>query len=482
VTASNTAELRRKRDALVHADLVELRLDSVADPDAAGALAGRRRPVIVTCRPTWEGGQFDGSEEERRRILGEALALGADYVDIEWKADFRDLPAETGGQRIVLSNHDFAGVPDDLPSRLRAMRATGAEIVKLAARANRLSDCLPLLDLGAGASRDGGVVVVAMGPRGLCSRILAGRFGSAWTYAGPMSDVGQVSLEELLDQYRFRTIGESTEVYGVVGSPVGHSVSPAMHNAAFEAATLDAVYLPLDAADADDFVTFARGIGLSGASVTIPFKVALFERVDEVDAVARRVGAINTIRVAGDRWVGANTDASGFLRPLQEQGVALRGARAAILGAGGAARAVAIALGSVGADVTVHARNPARARDVALIVSGAVGPWPPAAGAWDLLVNCTPIGMHPHRDETPVRMELLTGRVVYDLVYNPPFTRFLREAAAAGCQTIGGLDMLVGQADEQFQWWIGSRPQPGVMRAAALKRLMEYSTDANHVV
>jgi shikimate dehydrogenase len=228
-------------------------------------------------------------------------------------------------------------------------------------------------------------------------------------------------------------------------------------------------------------MTFGRAIGISGASVTIPHKVALFDRVDEVYSVARRIGAINTIRVADGRWIGGNTDASGFLHPLLDR-EELKGRRAAVLGAGGAARAVVVALASSGCSVRVHARNRAQAEDTAAIASGQVGPWPPEPDSWDLLVNCTPIGMHPRVDETPVPADQLTGRVVYDLVYNPSTTRLLREAAARGCHTIGGLDMLVGQAQEQFQWWTGEEPQPGVMREAALKRLAEFVRDENHVV
>jgi 3-dehydroquinate dehydratase/shikimate dehydrogenase len=481
VTAPTTAELRRRRDSVADADLVELRLDSVSDPSVAGALEGRRRPVIVTCRPAWEGGRFTGSEEERRRLLQEALALGAEYVDIEWRAHFDDLLAQTGGRRIVLSAHDYVSMPADLAERARAMRGTGAEVVKLVAKANRLSDCIALLELGASMGKQGGVVLIGMGERGLASRVLARRFGSAWTYAGGEAGVGQVTPSELLGDYRFSSLTDSTELYGLVGSPVSHSVSPSMHNAAFRAARVDAVYLPLPAADADDFLTFGRAFSLKGASVTIPFKVSLFDRVDEACAVARRIGAINTIRVVNGRWLGGNTDASGFLQPLRDRGVSVGGMRAAILGAGGAARAVAIALAPSGVDVRVHARNRRRAEDVAMIVSGSVGSWPPEAGSWDLLINCTPIGMHPDGEKTPVPAELLTGRLVYDLVYNPLVTRLLRDAAKAGCQTIEGLDMLVAQAQEQFQWWTDTRPPAGVLRAAALKQLSEFMTDADYV-
>jgi 3-dehydroquinate dehydratase/shikimate dehydrogenase len=480
VTAPTTAELRRKRDEVVDADFVELRLDSVSDPNVAGALAGRRLPAIVTCRPTWEGGRFLGSEDERRSLLREALARGAEYVDVEWKADFRDVIAETAGRGVVLSMHDFDGVPHDLAAQAQAMRATGAEIVKLAVMTTRLTDCLPLLDLGAQIGR-GGAVLIGMGECGLATRVLARKFGSRWTYAGLERQVGQLTPGELLGSYRFRSVTESTGIYGLVGSPLTHSASPAMHNAAFSAAGLDAVYLPFPAADADDFVTFGRALGVRGASVTIPFKVALRDRVDEADAVARRIGAINTIREIEGRWIGGNTDAAAFLRPLRDR-VPLAGARVAVLGAGGSARAVVAALAGSEARVSVHARSRARAEEVAMTASVAVGPLPPEPGSWDLLVNCTPVGMFPNVDATPVEAAALTGRYVYDLIYNPPTTRLLREAAAAGCQTIGGLEMLVAQALEQFEWWTGVKPPAGVMREAALKRLAEFMRNENHVV
>jgi 3-dehydroquinate dehydratase/shikimate dehydrogenase len=481
VTAPTLAELRQARDNAEGADLVELRLDTVSDPSVAGALAGRRRPVIITCRSRAEGGHFQGSEEERRRILAEALALGAEYVDVEWRAHFDDLVTLAGGRRIVLSFHDFDAMPEDLAGIARAMRSAGAEIIKIAAKARRLSDCVTLLELAASIGRQGGTVLIAMGEAGLVSRILAGRFGSAWTYTGTLNDIGQLTPAALAGEYRFRNIGPNTKLYGIVGSPISHSVSPAMHNAAFRAARLDAVYLPMPAADAEDFVRFARAFGVKGASVTIPFKVPLYERADEADSVARRIGAINTLRMDDGRWLGANTDAAGFLQPLAERGVALRGARAAILGAGGSARAVAVALASSGAEITIHARDRAKGEEVAMLVGAKTAEWLPQPGSWDLLVNCTPIGMYPRIDQSPVPPEALTGRAVYDLVYNPPVTRLLHDAATAGCQTIGGLDMLVAQALEQFRWWTGVSPSPGVMRAAAAARLSEFAANEHYV-
>jgi 3-dehydroquinate dehydratase / shikimate dehydrogenase len=481
VTAATTADLRQKRDQVIDADLVELRLDSVRDPDVAAALHGRCRPVVITCRPTWEGGHFAGSEEERKRILGDALALGAEFVDVEWRAQFGDLLARTGGERIVLSAHEFDAMPNDLADRERAMRSTGAQVVKIAAATNSLSDCVPLLELGAKHQGDRDLILIGMGKYGLATRVLAGRFGSRWTYAGALDDIGQLSAQSLLTSYRFRGITESTAIYGVAGGSVTHSVSPAIHNAAFQAAGVDAVYLPFPAASADDFHKFGRAIGISGASVTIPLKVSLFEYLDEVDPIARRIGAVNTIKVENGGWRGRNTDAAGFLKPLLER-VPLGGLRVAIVGAGGAARAVAVALSTTGCSIRVHARNRAQAEEVAALASAEVGVFPPEAGSWDLLVNCTPVGLHQQLEATPVPKERLTGRYVYDLIYNPPATRLLRDGAAAGCQTIGGLEMLVAQAREQFEWWTGLKPEAGVMQAAALARLAEFARNEDHVV
>ena len=485
LTAPTMAELRQERDAVAEADLVELRLDTVRDPDVASALHGRRRPVIVTCRPVWEGGRFTGSEEERKRILGEAIDLGAEYVDVEWRAGFEDLLARVHGTRIVLSCHDFEGVPADLVARTQAMRATGAAVVKVAVTATQLRDCLPLLELRETAPRESGsaqgLVAIAMGEAGLASRVLACRFGSAWTYAGAERHVGQVSADALVTDYRFRTITGETEVYGLLGNPVSHSVSPAMHNAAFAAAGKDAVYLPFPAASAEDFVVFARAMGLKGASVTTPYKVAMLDHVSEVLPDARRFGAINTIHAGTGRWIGGNTDATAFLQPLTDRGP-IAGARVAVLGAGGAARTVAVALTEHGARVRVHARSQRRAEDVATFAGAEAGPWPPPPGTWDVLVNCTPAGMHPHVDETPVPAVHLTGRVVYDLIYNPPTTRLMREAGAAGCTVIGGLEMLVAQAQEQFAWWTGTRPSAEIMRRAAVTHLAGFTHDEHHVI
>ena len=464
------AELRAARDAAHGADLVEMRLDSVRDPDVAAALAGRRCPVLVTCRPTWEGGQFDGTEEERHRLLHQAFELGAEWVDLEWRGGFERLVTGRHGQNVVLSMHAFDETPSDLETRYRDMRATGAEVVKLATYAGSADDVIRLLELGRG-SGSAPIVLVGMGPIGVVSRLLPHRFRSAWTYAGEGVAPGQVPLSQMVGRYRCHRLNETTSIYGVAGSPVNHSLSPVMHNAGFAAHDLDAVYVPFEAVDVGDLMRLARALGVSGLSVTAPFKEAVVDHLDEIDPLGRRVGAVNTLRADGRRWMGLNTDVPGFLAPLERRG-GVTGLRSTVLGAGGAARAVAVGLAEAGSIVTVSARRKDRAAVVARLVGGTVGTMPPQPGSWDLLVNTTPSGTSPRIDETPVSASALgRGRTVYDLVYNPARTRLLRDADEAGLSTIGGLDMLVVQAVKQFEWWTGTRPTDTLFRQAALAEL-----------
>ena len=237
--------------------MVELRLDGVKDLDVARALHGRRRPVIVTCRPAWEGGRFAGSEEERRTVLTRALALGAEYVDVEWQAHFDDL-VRTNPAKIVISSHDFTGVPADLCARVRAMRTTGVSVVKVAVMATRLSDTLPLLDI----AREGNAVVIGMGEAGVPTRLLATRFGSRWTYGGNGIAPGQMPAARMVEEFRFRSITGQTAIHGVAGEAVLTSPLPAMRNAEFAAAGVDAVCVPLPGADTADIQAFADALGI----------------------------------------------------------------------------------------------------------------------------------------------------------------------------------------------------------------------------
>lgn len=470
VTGRTTEALLAGREEAAEADLVEFRLDTTERPDVRAAIDGRRHPVIVTCRAHWEGGHFPGSEEERERLLAEALDAGAEWVDVEWRAAFRDRLIARAPGRVIVSCHDFARAPSTLESKVAAMQATGAAVAKVAVMVDRLADLGALAALGGRFGRDGRLVFVAMGAAGVVSRLLPARFGSRWTYAGAGVAPGQIPLRRMREVFRVHQATAATRVYGIVGRPLGHSLSPAMHNAALAAAGLDAMYVPLEAADFDDFEEFADDFGVEGCSVTAPFKREACAAAKPADALTPLLGAANTLRRTASGWEARNTDVDGFLAALDR--AALRGGRGVVLGAGGAARAVVAALRDVGMHVSVHARRGEAAAALAAELDVAHGAWPPA-GSWDLLVNTTPVGTWPEVDESPLAILPDGGATVYDLVYNPPETRLLREARQKGCRTIGGLAMLVAQAEQQFGWWTGVSPADGVMRAAAEAALAE---------
>ena len=463
VTGATTEALRRAREtAEADADLVELRLDFVSRPDAAAALEGRRKPVIVTCRPVREGGRFAGAESERLGILRDAFALGAEFVDVEWDADSVELIRARRGRGVIVSRHLFEKSSADPGELMRGLRASGAEVAKLALTVDSISD---LTRLAQTATLDPPSIVIGMGDAGIATRVLAGRFHSRWTYAGDEVAPGQMSAARLLQEFRFRRVRSDAAVYGVLGRPVSRSLSPAMHNAGFAALGLNAVYVPFDTGDLHGLRDVASSLNIRGFSVTIPFKQTVMKALDDVAPSAGAAGAVNTIAIRDGRWIGMNTDAEGFLEPLQRRNVPLRGARAVILGAGGAARAAAVALRAQGARVAMSARRPAAGDEAAQAIGVESCPGPPPPGSWDLLINATPVGSRG-TPGLPIDQPL-DGQLVYDLVYDPDPTELIRRAEESGCQVIGGLDMLIAQAERQFEIWTGQRPPHGLFAAAA---------------
>jgi 3-dehydroquinate dehydratase/shikimate dehydrogenase len=361
------------------------------------------------------------------------------------------------------------------------MTHTPARILKIAFQANDITDSISVLKLLERARREGHeMIAVSMGEAGLLTRVLSPSRGAFLTYgslnSGEATAPGQVTAEELHRLYRVASINEETQIMGLVGSPVMHSLSPHMHNAAFAAAGVNAVFIPFEVRDAAQFMrrmahprTRELDWNLRGFGVTAPHKTAVMPQLDWVEPGAAGIGAVNTVVVEGGELRGYNTDAGAALKPLG--GVAeLRGARVALLGAGGAARALLWSLRECGASVTVFARDAGRGRDVAKDFDADSAT---LAGAmfegFDVVINATPLGTRGAReDETPAGAAQLRGaRIAYDLVYNPSETRFLREAVAAGCRTIGGLSMLVAQAVEQFKLWTGTPAPSAVMRHAA---------------
>jgi 3-dehydroquinate dehydratase/shikimate dehydrogenase len=503
--------------------MIELRLDCLSEwalddvrllLTKAGTFDGE---TIVTCRRADEGGHFDRDEQERLRLI-QAAASGADYVDLEYEAwrqsddvrrvfqAIREKSADPSRPKLILSKHDFDRTPDDLEAILDNIASQPADVVKLACTAREITDSLRMLEALRNSSARRPTIALAMGETGVLTRILARPFGAMLTFAslesGKESAPGQVTLADMRALYRWDTIRPSTRIYGVIGCPVAHSMSPAILNAAFGAATADAVYLPMRVeADYESFAAFVDGclsrpwFDLGGCSVTIPHKQNLMRYVEQhggfVEPLAARIGAANTLhvesprrRAAADGGAGSgvavaayNTDYRGAMDALC-QGIGCESAdlgrlSAAVLGAGGVSRAVVAGLRDAGCAVTIYNRTHAKAEALASEFGATARPADQRAdhGA-DIVVNCTSIGMWPDVDATPLPADGLSRQpVVFDTVYNPIETRLLREARARGCRTVDGVAMFVNQAAAQFERWTG-RPAPtDVMRDVVLRRL-----------
>jgi 3-dehydroquinate dehydratase/shikimate dehydrogenase len=474
--ATTAAVAARMAELAPWADLFEVRADHVRDLDLGALLAARTRPILFTCRSDAEGGHFpDRDAGARRTLLREAVERGFDLVDVEARAGFDDVVAAKAGRGLVLSWHDTEGTPDDLDAVYERMAGAGPDVVKIAVTARSVRDLGRLLALAARHAADAAprLVAIAMGPLGVASRILGGRYNAPFGFASAASGrgtaPGQLTAPVLVDSYRVRSIGRDTRVYGLLGSDVQRSLSPAIQNRAFAENGIDAVYVPLQAESIDAFRDALPALALSGWSVTRPYKGAILGCLDSVTAQAAEAGSANTVVAQDGRLVGLSTDGDGVLVPLRKR-IDPAGRRVAILGAGGAARAAAFALVRAGARVDVLAPRAEQAREVAAATGCAgAGLEELARMPFDVLVNATPLGSGAFPNESPVPASALrSGSVVFDMVYEPRETPLLAAARARGCTTIDGVEMLVAQAVGQFEAWSGVGAPVEAMTAAAL--------------
>jgi 3-dehydroquinate dehydratase/shikimate dehydrogenase len=469
--------LRGMAQAAAVAEFAELRLDAMREFDLPRLLAAAPCPVIVTYRPRREGGLYDGPEDRRLAALREAVSLGARFIDVEHDA----LPAlgNVPPDRVIASYHNHERTPPDLDAIYSRLAAFGTGAVKVAVMANHILDTAAVLRLLKRATRP--TIALSMGERGVLTRVLSPKFGGLLTFAslGETAEAapGQVSAATMRDLYRVDRLGPQTKVYGVIADPVGHSLSPRIHNAAFAQTGLDAVYLPLWVeGDPAAFVRAMREFDLDGYSVTIPHKQAVMPAMDEIEPVARRIGAMNTVlRREDGSLFGTNTDWTAGMASVEAvvgDGW-LRGRMALIVGSGGVGRAMAFGLAQRKARVILSDVDMARARALADEIGGEVcEPSALADARPDILLNGTPVGMHPKTDAMPVPPAMLRPQmVVYDAVYNPLETRLLREARAAGCRTVAGIDHFVRQAVEQFELWTGVPAPVETMRQVVLDAL-----------
>jgi 3-dehydroquinate dehydratase/shikimate dehydrogenase len=407
-----------------------------------------------------------------------AILAGCQWCDVELETVVGSPPdllnRLLGSGRNILSIHDFRTTPrrlDRIVRKLEKVPLQGLKAIKIATQCNSIADSLRLLAI---VKRRRNVIAVPMGDAGLPGRVLALREGSALAYAsvGDPTAPGQPCLEEMKHLYRADRLTRRTRVYGVIGDPVSHSLSPLLHNAGFQARKMDAVYLPFLVRDLPDFLAAIKPLGIAGFSVTLPHKRRILRYLDGCDPLARAIGAVNMVVVrGGDKLYGYNTDYVGVLRTLERR-VNLRGSRVLLYGAGGAARAAAFALVQGGAVVCIAARRREKARELARAVGGEVIERARLRREFfDAIVNATPVGMHPRARESPLRAAELNCRIVMDLIYRPRKTRLLGLAERRGIETVSGVEMFLAQGSAQWEIWTGLRAPEAVMRRAVLAAL-----------
>ena len=460
---ARAVELARANSARI--DLVELRADFLDDGELAQltrfpAMVGM--PAILTVRRTAEGGKFRADEPSRRRLIG-AAAGAFRYVDLESDVDRSFDELVPAGTRVIRSLHDTAGVPSGIERVMRDLPRTGREIAKAAVTPRTGSEMVGLFQCARrlGAAPDAPErILLGMGRFGLPTRILAAHLGNFLTFcsrAGRSAAPGHLDPDTMVELYRFRSIHAGTRVLGVVGTPLSHSRSPQIHNPALAAAGVDAVYVPIELDDLAELDRLARLLPLDGCSVTIPHK-GHAARMSEAGPMVRRVGACNTLVRTPTGWRGENTDVHGFLEPLRERSIVPL--RATVIGAGGAARAVAFALRSLGTELLILNRTEQRARSLARDCGGRAGALDAAGLAQvpehsELIVQTTSVGL-PDNPGDPIASYSFGGHeLVYDLVYGEGLTPILRRAREAGSAVIDGSRMLAEQAYEQFRLFTG---------------------------
>jgi 3-dehydroquinate dehydratase/shikimate dehydrogenase len=492
---SPTELIKRAEAALANSKFLELRLDSLPKPAAAllkvrEFLASHREAtVIATCRRKEFGGHFALSLKAELEVLSAAVDAGCKIVDLELESAEEAAPRQLdqlraqlreAGAALLISYHDFTQTRglEQAAQRIRAFRP---EFVKVVSTATSLADNLAVLKLIEECSRSAQVVGIAMGEEGLVSRVLGLRAGAAFTFASFCDSAeegsavqtapGQVSARTLRDLYRVEQLDTATRIFGVAGNPIAHSLSPLMQNTAFRRENVNAVLLPLKVHKVADLLTLLRELPLAGVAVTMPLKQEILPHLASSDPLTARIGACNTLRMGGDgRIVGFNTDVAGVVRPLEKR-LKLKGARIAVVGAGGAARAAVFGLVEQGAEVFIVNRTHANAIALAREANAnALKHEQFAKSRFDVLINSTPCGMADSKQPLPIEENELNASLVFDMVYNPLETPLLKLARERGIPVISGMEMFVQQGARQFEIWTG-KPAP----EAEMQRVVELA-------
>ena len=444
--------------------LIEIRLDYLQPLQWPELPSNSGSQFVATYRPKREGGLYQGDEAIRLEALRRAARSGFHWIDLEADVDaVPDLPASI---RLVRSHHRFDGFPSDLERTYRELRSCRGDVFKLAVAVSNSHQLVRLLTFMEEAQERR--VLLGMGSFGQPSRFLGAFLENEWTYVAEQAEEaaapGQFELSQAQGCYRWERWTRSPELYGVIGNPVAHSLSPGLHNRLFEHYDLSCLYLPLPLTDLQPWFQYLNQTNLCfrGFSVTAPFKV----EAASVAAKSRStVPPVNTLVHTGQGWEGLNTDYAGFLDPLLERGFPLEGRRALVLGNGGVAHTAVAALQQQGAEVTVVGRDLQKVLQLTR-ASGCRGTtFAELPLEADLCINTTPVGQHPNTEECPLQQEQIDFDLVYDLIYRPEHTRLLKLAQGRGAITISGLEMFAQQAALQFQAWTGRKADPQLVEA-----------------
>jgi len=475
IQAASPAEMvERAEAALKDSKFLELRLDSLSEPEAAPPALkeffAQHRDVtaIATCRRKEHGGNFSGSLNAEIDVLSAAAESGCQILDLEVESAEEARPAQLArlrstGAALLISFHDFTRTKG-LEHAASRIESFAPDFVKVVSTARTLADNLAVLRLIEDRSLSAHIVSIAMGDEGLLSRVLGPRAGAAFTFAAPSESAGtapgQVTARTLHDLYRIEHLDQATRIFGVAGNPITHSLSPLMQNTAFRRESVNGVLLPLKVRALEDLLTVVRELPLSGVAVTMPLKQEVLPHLANMDPLTARIKACNTLRTGADgKLYGFNTDVAGVVRPLEKR-LRLKGARIAVLGAGGAARAAVFGLLAQGAEVFIVNRTHETAVALAKEAKAkALKHEQFAKQHFDVLLNSTPCGMAGNKEPLPIAENELNASLVFDMVYNPLETPLLKLAKARGIPVVTGLEMFVQQGARQFEIWTG-KPAP----------------------
>jgi 3-dehydroquinate dehydratase/shikimate dehydrogenase len=466
------------------ARMIELRLDFLAKaPDFKRLLHDKPCPLVATFRRPEDGGRWSGTEEARRMQIRQAIVAGFDWIDLE--TDVADEIRRFGKVKRIVSYHNMREVPADLEEIHARLCGQDPDVVKIAVRAQQPADNLRVLQLLDQPAKP--TVAFCMGDLGTPSRMLMGKYGAPFTYAAFNRERGIApglpSFDEARNIYDYDRIDAQTQVYGVIGDPVAHSLSPLVHNAAFRELGINAIYLPfrVPRGDLEEFLKVYSAVPVQGYSVTIPHKEMAAALAKHKDSAVSQIQAANTL-VRGDEGFRAfNTDYSGAIDALlagMQPGAdgspsTLHSRVVLILGAGGVARAVAHAVQREGSLLTISNRSPDRAHRLAEEIGCRAVDWAARNSvACEVVINCTSVGMHPNVDESPLHSSFLKpGLVVFESVYTPETTLLVKEARDRGCHVITGVDMFVRQAAQQFRLFTGKEPPLDLMKKTVRRAL-----------